>query len=80
MTSPEARWGLIIPLSLTSVDLFPVPMTLTVAPSRGRTAAGGAAVRQANGAGFNRQPTVRRTVTATLQHLVPADVAGLRGA
>ena len=69
---------LIVPLSLTSVDLFPVPITLTVVPSRGHTAAGGTAVRRANGAGFNHQPTVRRTVTATLMNLVPARVAEAR--
>ena len=45
---------LIIPLSLTSVNLFPVPPTLTVATAGGHTAAGGTAVKKANGAGFSR--------------------------
>ena len=75
-TPLEARWGLIIPLSLTSVDFIPVPMTLTVAPPRGHTAAGGTAVRHGNGAGLSRTSTVRGIINATLQHVAPARVAG----
>ena len=75
-TSLEARWGLIIPLSLISVDLIPVPMTLTVAPPRGHTAAGGTAVTPGNGAGLSRTSTVRGIVNAAPQHVAPARVAG----
>lgn len=68
----------IIPLSLTSVNLFPVPPTLTVATAGGHTAAGGTAVKKANGAGFSRRSTVKRMGTATPGHLVPVLVAGAR--
>ena len=69
---------LIIPLSITSVDLFPVPPTLTVVTMAGHTAAGGTVVILDIGAGFSRRSTVRRMVTVTPKHLAPADVAGAK--
>ena len=68
---------LIIPLSLTSVEFFPVPPALTVATTGGDTVAGSTAVRRANGARLSRQPAdVRGIETTTSMHLVPAPVTG----
>ena len=68
--------SLFTPLSLTCVDFFLVPTTLTVATVCGHTAAGGTVAIRENGAGFSRRSTVRRMVTATLKHRVQAPVAG----
>lgn len=48
---------------------------LIVATVCGHTAVGGTAVIRDNGVGFSRQCIVRRIVTATPRHPVPARVA-----
>ena len=67
----------IIPLSLTSVDWFLVPiMMLTVALPIGHRAAGSIAVIRANCAGLSRRSAVRRIVTATPWRIATAGAPG----
>ena len=56
--------SLFAPLSLTSVDFFLVPTTLTVATVCGHTAAGSTVAIRENDAGFSLRSTVRKIATA----------------